>query len=125
MSDFTLFLSDDKKAKEYVAKANGLGVPNPFNDREIIFDNESAFTVVVFGDKVILQSIRSFVPRSGAGTRLMHKLVELADEIKVPLYLNPVPFGTSAMTKRNLIEFYKKFGFVGNSKEMIRFVRSK
>lgn len=52
--------------------------------------------------------------RKGIGTRAMNDIAQFADSVNLPVVLIPDPEENS-MTQKQLIAFYKKFGFVVNT----------
>lgn len=49
----------------------------------------------------------------GVGTKIMNSIVQFADSMKLPVVLIPEPDDDN-MSETDLINFYKKFGFVVN-----------
>lgn len=47
----------------------------------------------------------------GIGTELMHKIIQIADYLGVPIELQPAPIGNKAMTVQQLTSWYEKLGF--------------
>ena len=59
-----------------------------------------------------IESIQAFEPGKGFGNEVMQALVKKADETGVTLIGNVEPFGNEErMSKEQLEEFYKRFGF--------------
>lgn len=50
----------------------------------------------------------------GVGTKIMNSITQFADNLKLPIVLIPEPDDDNISTKQ-LIGFYKKFGFVVNT----------
>lgn len=63
----------------------------------------------------------------GIGTELLNELTSDADKECKTLLLEPRPYTGSGMTKRSLINYYKRFGFECISKDdyMVRKPKSK
>jgi hypothetical protein len=106
-------------AEEAAGEVMGMGHPNPFNEREVIIDGTSV-EVLAWHGALILKSIKSAVPKSGAGTRVMQMICKVADKHKVRIELNPEPFGSAKIPRSKLIAFYRGFGFVGDQRKMVR-----
>jgi GNAT superfamily N-acetyltransferase len=49
----------------------------------------------------------------GIGTKIMNDIINISDEMNLPVVLIPEPEENS-MSQRQLINFYKKFGFIIN-----------
>jgi GNAT superfamily N-acetyltransferase len=62
--------------------------------------------------------IRAEYRGKGVGTKIMNDIINLSDEMNLPVVLIPEPEENS-MTQKQLINFYKKFGFVINRGKMI------
>lgn len=60
----------------------------------------------------------------GIAMRLLKSVTKIADKHKIGIYLEVVPIGNKIMSKHELIEFYKKFGFnlviYGQRPKMVR-----
>lgn len=69
---------------------------------------------------------RVSVPREhrgkGIGTELLNKVIKDADKECATLLIEPQPYADTTMTKKSLINYYKRFGFEYISEEdyMIR-----
>jgi GNAT superfamily N-acetyltransferase len=112
------------KSTAYVEKLWAMGYPNPINDRETIIDNEILIEAWPLEDSVYLTGLRAVAHGKGAGTRVMTRLVQLADEMGVTLTLSPrpleVPRGQKKIPAKKLVEFYKRFGFTGSGRTEMR-----
>jgi hypothetical protein len=114
----------DKNVK-FVRQVRAWGYPNPFNAREIVVGDAVSLEVHEFDGTVRLVSIRAFTPKQGAGTEVMEKLVELADQLGVTLGLDPVPYHAQVkIPQRKLIQWYRRFGFTGGAEGMERLPKS-
>lgn len=74
-------------------------------------------------DRVYLSDIKSETPRQGSGTEAMKLITSLADEYKVYVYLDAEPdtANPQALRRGDLIDFYRKHGFVKrHDTEMLR-----
>jgi len=76
---------------------------------------------------VHIDEVRALVPQQGAGTKAMRFLTDLADKHGVTLMLYPMPFGSAAMSRDDLVRFYRRHGFRwvdeeedGEEDEMVR-----
>jgi hypothetical protein len=86
---------------------------NPLDPREFVIDDETAITVVPHGkNRAYVDSIRAFEKRTGSGTRVLDLLGNLADEFGTTLEGFAEPFGQGGPNKKQLIEIYKKRGWV-------------
>lgn len=65
------------------------------------------------GDRMHLKTIESLEAqgRSGIPTRVMREITRLADKHGITITLNASPFGEKALTREQLRDFYRKFGF--------------
>lgn len=112
------------KSTAYVKKLGAMGYPNPINDRETVIDNEILIEAWPLEDSVYLTGLRSVTHGKGAGTRVMTRLVTLADEMGVTLTLSPRPMavapGQKKIPAKKLVEFYRRFGFEGSGRSEMR-----
>jgi hypothetical protein len=109
-----LGLENRAAADAWVRDVYGQGPRNPFNEREVIINNEAAVEVRALAGQAWLQSIRALERRQGAGGRAMLRLCAIADKHHVAMHLDPKPFGKfpDAMKQGRLEKFYQKYGFV-------------
>lgn len=69
-------------------------------------------------DGVALQRLYSYSPGRGLAREAMEAAIQLADRMKVTLYLESMPDSTDTdgkrMSQKRLDAFYRSFGFEGN-----------
>jgi prophage maintenance system killer protein len=99
----------DKAIREIEA----LGIRNPINPKEIVIDNSVIIEVSNWDKRLWFSSLYSIERGQGNATRIMQKIVDIADKYKVTIALDPHPFGkgTGRLSRSQLVKFYKKFGF--------------
>jgi hypothetical protein len=90
-----------------------LGIRNPINPKEIIIDNSVFVEISNWDKRLWFSSLHSMDRGHGNATRVMQKIVDIADKYNVTIALDAVPFGTgeTRMSRSQLVKFYKKFGF--------------
>lgn len=98
--------------RQYVERVRSMGYVNPFFDRETVIDNAVGVDLSVFNGVVHLSTVRALTKGKGDGTRVMKRLMDLADEMGVTLEGIVEPFGQGGMSKTALMRWYKSFGFV-------------
>ncbi len=120
-------IGPSEKTKEFVAKVNNMYPQSPLNpnNRVIIYGEGNDMQIVQFElvpkekNKVEVKWIQATPMRSGAGSKAMKELQDLArqDDITLTLY----PWDKGQVSQSNLIKFYKKQGFnpLNKSKNMI------
>jgi hypothetical protein len=110
----------DPNVKTYLSEVSSWGKENPFNYNEYIIDNVK-LELSNARDKVRINFIGSISPKKGDGTKLMNRLIELADKMNIKLSLSPDVVGDEGIKDiRKLIGWYKRFGFKGGLDGMIR-----
>lgn len=99
----------DKAIKEI----EKLGVRNPINPKEIVIDDSVIIEVSNWDKRLWFSSLYSIDRGHGNASRIMKKIMDIADKYKVTVALDPHPFGSGAdrLTRDQLVKFYKKFGF--------------
>jgi hypothetical protein len=112
----------EKKAKEVKLKKfmdtfHKVTQSHPFDPASrIAWDGKSMADVKPMWGDIYIQAIQTLAPgeRSGSANGLVMTLVKIAQETGVTLRLEASPFGTTAgkLTKRQLIAWYKRRGFV-------------
>ncbi len=107
------FPSDPDSLNKALKDIQKLGYRNPLNPREIIIDETVCIEIVIFDRQLHLSSIRSLNKGQGNASKIMQKIVDIADKYKVTIDLDPEPFsnGEDILSKSQLVKFYKKFGF--------------
>lgn len=129
VSEETIKLSGfgpSEKSKEFVAKVNSMYPESPLNPnyRIIIYGEGQDMQIVQFelvpksNDKVEVKWIQATPLRSGAGTKAMRELQDLARQAGIKLTLYAWDKGQVSQAK--LMKFYKKQGFtpIGKSGNM-------
>lgn len=107
----------DTKTDEFMETYFKVTQVHPFDDAaRIAWDGKSTATIRPWGDRIHIEAIQTLAPgeRSGSANGMIMTLVKIADETGVTLELNAKPFGTTEgkLTKRQLIAWYKRRGFV-------------
>ncbi len=87
---------------------------------EVLFKYASALAMVyIFSDKTaLISALQASERRKGHATELLRQIIEMADNAGIELYLTAFPFkahGRAAMTRDQLVQFYKKLGFESES----------
>lgn len=91
---------------------------NPMMRQEFIYGDKGTLEFSRFDKKdrneITLQDIAVFDKGQKVGKSIMQDIVDVADELGTKLTLTAKPFGNDpkSLKKKDLIEFYKKFGFV-------------
>lgn len=116
-----------EKSKEFVAKVNDMFPESPLskNNRIMTFGEGNDMSIVQFEltpkqqNKVEVKWIQATPMRSGAGSKAMKILQDLAQKDGIALTL--FPWDKGAVSQSKLMKFYKKQGFnpIGTSKNMI------
>lgn len=114
---------DEKKHKiDFINKIYSWGSPT-LSPNEVIMPEDVTVTMDYWDNKVWLKDIMALDARQGNGTKVLKKIVDLADNMDITLYLTAEPFGTNKMPKGKLKQWYKKYGFVavkGRADRMVR-----
>lgn len=90
------------------------------DDLLFLWKNKVYFTLMEVDDILHLEWIKSRKPGRGDGTRFMLELVRLADKEKVVIELYPCPLGHVGMKQAQLVDFYRKFDFEYQGKNIMR-----
>ena len=85
---------------------------NPLDNRVLVGDGV-VVNIAPFGDKVMLNEIRSFEPGLGKASAELQRLVNDADKFGVTLKLTARPIGEGGLNQKQLISWYKRYGFRG------------
>lgn len=86
---------------------------SPIDPSELIYGETAAITLRP-GDnenEIDISSIRSLDKGKGLGKKAMNDINSVADKLGITLKLNAKPFGTTGLSKADLIKFYQKAGF--------------
>jgi hypothetical protein len=86
---------------------------SPIDPSELIYGETAAITLRP-GDnenEIDISSIRSLDKGKGLGKKAMNDINSVADKLGITLRLNAKPFGTTGLSKADLIKFYQKAGF--------------
>jgi hypothetical protein len=88
-------------------------VPNPFNNREQIWGDNSVVIALWPFDKAAIRisSMRSLKRGQGKASLALDWLCDMADKHKVTLRGTVVVFDKTGLTKRQLKAWYKRHGF--------------
>jgi GNAT superfamily N-acetyltransferase len=126
---FSDFLTENVKVKDQKLQAffdelskRGTLQTNPFNPRELIYNEEAMLEINRFDkqnrDEISLQDIAVFDKSQGIGNKVMKAITDSADELGYKITLDAKPFGTDpkALNIEKLVEFYKKHGFIADLK---------
>jgi len=72
--------------------------------------------------RLIIHRLWTLHPGKGSGTRMLRTLCDLADRHDVELILKVIPIGRKPypMDRDSLLAWYKKYGFEGNHRRMLR-----
>lgn len=88
-----------------------LGSPNPLNDIEIIVDNIVGIEVKKFDGKIYFQHIRSFDKGKGSASKVLDKVLSIADKHGVSIVLTPVKTDEGGLSNAQLKQWYMRRGF--------------
>lgn len=100
--------------KHFLDDIRSTTTENPISNKHRVLGNHGMFTVERgFDDnEAYINDIRSFNPKSGAGTHILKHITNLADKhnINLSLYAKAYDKKSSIQTK-HLVDWYKKHGF--------------
>lgn len=107
----------EAKLKKFMDTFHKVTQEHPFDpSSRIAWDGKSMADVKPMWGDIYIQAIQTLAPgeRSGSANGLIMTLVKIAQETGVTLRLDADPFGTTdgKLTKRQLIAWYKRRGFV-------------
>tara|TARA_R100000808_G_scaffold2947_3_gene11043 strand:- start:12131 stop:12868 length:738 start_codon:yes stop_codon:yes gene_type:complete len=91
-----------------------IGQINPIDPDEMIIDNVKVGPIKVWNDRVNLTGLTSLDPRSGAGSKALKRITDLADKHGVTLEDAAVPFRGAdgeMIPKDKLRAFYLRHGY--------------
>jgi GNAT superfamily N-acetyltransferase len=129
---------DDVARAKRIATAMKLSYRRERNNgasASLSIEKDGARTLIMFGALhpntaiVAYFRVEKAKQRQGAGTVLMHDLVALADRIPIRLALEASPLvedkyddkeWAAAIPKRKLAAWYRRFGFKGPAKKLVR-----
>lgn len=103
---------NDKTGK-FMEDYYNLTSPHPFSDKIRVFGNVM-LELYPFSGNIHLSDIRTMAPQSGAATKAIKMLTELADRhfVKIDLIAKPYSKDQAHITDIDvLVNFYKKHGF--------------
>lgn len=111
--------------ENFIAEYEAMSQESPMDPREryiAVKDTDGSVCYVLielykFGDGVHMSSIRTSPEKcmgKGVATHVMEELTALADKHGVELDLIAKSFGQGGLSTRQLVSWYKKFGFVEN-----------
>jgi len=119
-----------KKLSDYKHRVYSWGEINPLNNREVLIDN-CLLSLVVSFNVIYIEHVRTLpeFKNKGYASRLLKRLVDLADKMNVRLTLHPQPTDNQGqgLSTDDLIDWYKRYGFEypdeNSDYEMIRYPR--
>lgn len=115
-------------ADAFFEDLDAAGFRNPMNDRENILGSEAGVEISKTSDGLRLHSVRSFATKSGAGTRAMQTVMDLADKHGLKIEGTAKAFKTSqkdTLSSVQLKKWYTKLGFtVKVNGDMVRMPKS-
>ena len=100
--------------KALIDNLKEIGEINPENPDEMIIDDVKVGPIKVWDDKVNLTSLTSLKPRSGAGSKALKRITDLADKHGVTLEDAAVPFKGAdgeMIPQDKLRTFYIRHGY--------------
>ena len=123
--------STSPENKALIDNLKEIGEINPENPDEMIIDNVKVGPIKVWNDRVNLTSLTSLDPRSGAGSKALKRITDLADKHGVTLEDAAVPFRGAdgeMIPKDKLRAFYMRngyqFPYPNDPDRMVRFPQS-
>ena len=88
---------------------------NPIDNKSFVYGDKASLEFNRFdkGDRneISLESISSMEKGKGLGKDTMSDVLKTADDLGVTITLDAKPFGREGLSKKELIDFYKKNGF--------------
>jgi hypothetical protein len=94
---------------------------NPLNPRESIIGNALVEIQPNSDGSVHLSNIRTLNPSAGESSKALKAVTDMADANGIDISLFAVPYGDSGLKKKQLIEWYKRNGFIKvRGDEMVR-----
>jgi len=107
----------DNILNKFLNKLNNLNPlqRNQLDNKSFIYDDKASLEFNRFnkGDKneIAIESILSLDKGKGTGKSVMKDITDAADSLNITLTLDAKPFGRDGLSKKQLIDFYKKNGF--------------
>jgi hypothetical protein len=110
-NDLRTDISSKDVVLKVVDKIRSLGYKNPLGN-ETIIDNVTV-EVYYFDGYLHLSSIMTLSDdkKISNATSVMMKICKIADDFGVTIKLTPEPFGKKSLNRKDLIKWYKMFGF--------------
>lgn len=115
--------TEDQIINEFLTALNDKGnIQRSPIGKEFIYGDKaflefSRFDKETGAREISLQSIASIDKGQGAGKEVMKDITDTADELGITLTLDAKPFGDTGLSKKALINFYEKNGFVPDLEE--------
>jgi hypothetical protein len=115
--------TEDQIINEFLTALNDKGnIQRSPIGKEFIYGDKaflefSRFDKETGSREISLQSIASIDKGQGAGKEVMKDITDTADELGITLTLDAKPFGDTGLSKKALIKFYEKNGFVPDLEE--------
>jgi GNAT superfamily N-acetyltransferase len=105
--------SDANSLNNAYREIKKLGPVNPLDPKEIVVDDSVFVEISVWDKRLWFSSLHSLDKGQGNATKVMQKIVDIADKYGVTIALDPIPYGKdpNKLTYNQLVKFYKKFGF--------------
>jgi hypothetical protein len=104
--------------KKFLAELREGTSANPFNDRELLIEQDALVEVYDFNGKIDVRSIRSIAP--GGGRKAINLLTKLADKHGVTMTLYPKKYGDKGLSTAELKKWYARNGFKKSGQDMVR-----
>lgn len=108
--------NDDNFIQKFISLVNAQ--KNPFSRNEYYYNDENAIVKFEMSSgflkpgSIHISALHVIPNKTGAGTRFMNKLVNLADQTNTTLELDAVPLKTNEkIPLKALVSFYRSFGF--------------
>jgi hypothetical protein len=82
--------------------------------------------IILSDHEVSMHRLWTLEPGGGNGSHMLEAICDLADRFGVAIRIQPLPFGRKPfpLVREQLIEWYRRHGFEGNRRKMIRQPRS-
>jgi hypothetical protein len=99
---------------EFMQKLRAISYPNPFDDHELVVGNLAVVEIrkdINLPNAMHLSSIRTVEPGKGFASRVLDKILAIADKTHTSITLSPKRFGTKGMSNSELRNWYIRHGF--------------